>query len=214
MNVLFWNIRRITTPSRETCILDTLAKVKPSIVAFQETKKSDLSNSYLKSISLNRNYSWHHLPAKGSAGGILMGVDADLFDITSWIDKEFSTTCHLKYKVSGFAFRVVAVYGSPYEEGKEEFISELHTVFIDDSTPTIIGGDFNLVRYQFDKSNGRVDPKWCRKFNSWIEIWGLLEIKLASRQFTWGNNQTNLIMSTIDRVFCTTDLESNFPLSL
>ena len=88
MNVLFWNIRGITAPGRKTCILDTLAKVKPSIVAFQETKKSDLSNSFLKSISLNRNYVWHQLPAKGSAGGILMGVDADIFDITSWIDKE------------------------------------------------------------------------------------------------------------------------------
>jgi hypothetical protein len=29
----------------------------------------------------------------------------------------------------------------------------------------IMGGDFNLVSYQKDKSNGNVDLKWCDLFN-------------------------------------------------
>ena len=98
MNALFWNIRGITAPGRKNCILDTFAKVKPTIVAFQETKKPELSSSFLKSISLNRNFEWHHLPTKGSAGGILVGVDVDLFDIVSWIDYDFSVACLLKCK--------------------------------------------------------------------------------------------------------------------
>lgn len=105
------------------------------------------------------------------------------------------------------------MYGSPYEEGKDDFLSELHYLFLDDKTPTLIGGDFNLVRYKKDKSNGKVDLKWCDKFNAWIEIWSLMEIKMASRKFTWTNNQADLIMSTIDRLFCNTDLDGIFPLS-
>lgn len=61
-----------------------------------------------------------------------------------------------------------------------------------------------------DKRNGRVDNKWCDKFNAWLEIWSLLEIKLGNRQFTWANNQADLIMSTIDRVFCCTDIDMLF----
>ena len=59
----------------------------------------------------------------------------------------------------------------------------------------MIGGDFNLVRSQADKSNGAVDFKWVDKFNAWIEIWALMEINLAGRIFTWSNNQDNLVMS-------------------
>ena len=46
-----------------------------------------------------------------------------------------------------------------------------------------------------------------------MDIWGLLEVKLSNKKYTWANNQENLIMSTIDRIFCTTDLDAMFPLS-
>jgi exonuclease III len=56
MNSFSWNIRGIDAIGRKKCIHDNLAKAKPSIVAFQETKKESFSNSYLDSISLNRNF--------------------------------------------------------------------------------------------------------------------------------------------------------------
>ena len=40
-----------------------------------------------------------------------------------------------------------------------------------------------------------------------------MEIKLSSRKFTWANNQVDLIMSTIDRLFCNTELDKIFPLA-
>ena len=40
-----------------------------------------------------------------------------------------------------------------------------------------------------------------------------MEIKLSSRKFTWANNQADLIMSTIDRLFCNTELDKKFPLA-
>jgi len=49
------------------------------------------------------------------------------------------------------------VYGSPYEEGKQEFIDELHTIFDNWEGPMVLGGDFNLVRNPTEKSNGMVD---------------------------------------------------------
>ena len=213
MNALFWNIRGITTPEKKHCIIETLAKHKPSIIAFQETKKENLSASFLKSISGDKPYNWHHLPAEGTSGCVLVGVDLDISDVINWKTVKYSVACDLVHKTSEKAFRFIAVYGSPYDDGKHDFISELHSMFIDDHQPTIIGGDFNLVRYQKDKNNGRINQSWSDKFNAWVEIWNLLEIKMSGRQFTWANNQDNLIMSTIDRIFCTTELDSLFPLS-
>jgi hypothetical protein len=42
--------------------------------------------------------------------------------------------------------RFTTVYGSPYEEGKDDFISELHELCLNWDGPAMIGGDFNLVR--------------------------------------------------------------------
>jgi endonuclease/exonuclease/phosphatase family metal-dependent hydrolase len=140
-------------------------------------------------------------------------VDSALFEVLSWEIKTISVACTLKQKLDGKIWRFISVYRSPYEEGKEEYISELHSSFVDNNIPTLIGGDFNLVRFQKDKSNGVVNQKLCDKFNSWIELWGLLEVKLSNRKFTWANNQENLIMAAIDRFFCTTEFDSFFPLA-
>jgi hypothetical protein len=48
-------------------------------------------------------------------------------------------------------------------------------------------------------------------FNDWINKFGLIEIKNSSRQFTWGNNQDNLVMALLDRVFVSTCWEKMFP---
>lgn len=83
----------------------------------------------------------------------------------------------MKNRVDGFEWRIIVVHGSPYEEGKLGLISELHQHFINCQGPTLFGGDFNLVRYQKDKSNGIVDFNWYEKFNEWINIWNFREIQ-------------------------------------
>jgi hypothetical protein len=75
--------------------------------------------------------------------------------------------------------------------------------------PIIIGGDFNLVRYQDDKSNKRVDFKWCDKFNEWIDKNCLLEINLLGKNYT-----TKPYFSLIDRVFCSIEFDSLFPFAI
>jgi hypothetical protein len=66
---------------------------------------------------------------------------------------------------SNFSWRLCVVYGSPYEEGKMDFIDELHVVLSSWQGPTLVGGDFNLSRFSSDKSNGRINQKWVDCFN-------------------------------------------------
>ena len=39
--------------------------------------------------------------------------------------------------------------------------------------PTLVGGDFNLVRFAFDKSNGVYNHRWADEFNSRVNKWAL-----------------------------------------
>jgi hypothetical protein len=153
MNSFSWNIRGIDAVGRKKSIYDNLAKAKPTIVSFQATKKESFSSSYLDSISMNMNFVWNHLPSKGSAGGIWVGVDSNICEVLSWEIKSVSVSCTLRNRLDSVIWRHISIYGSPYEGGKEDFISELHSLFVDSSILTLISGDFNLVRYQEDKSN-------------------------------------------------------------
>jgi hypothetical protein len=130
-----------------------------------------------------------------------------------WEVKSFSVGVIVKNRCNDYIFRIVTVYGSPYEEGKQAFISELHELFLNWQGPIIIGGDFNLVRAQSDKSNGNVDFRRVDRFNAWVDMWSLIEIGLTGRSFTWSNNQENRIMSKIDRIFVSTEFEALFPLA-
>jgi hypothetical protein len=140
-----------------------------------------------------------------------MGVDLDFFDIISWDIKEFSISVIVRLKTKDIINRVIRVFGSSYEDKKEAFISELYSLFINYHGHTIIGGDFNLVRFQSDKSNGVIDHRWSDKFNALVEIWSLLEVKLSNRKFTWGNNQEIFIMSNIDSY--NVEMDQVFPLA-
>jgi hypothetical protein len=72
--------------------------------------------------------------------GISVGVNYDLFDIIAWEIKIFSVSVVVRNKISNFTCRITIVYGSAYEERKQEFISELHELFFHWDGPALIGG--------------------------------------------------------------------------
>jgi hypothetical protein len=52
----------------------------------------------------------------------------------------------IKNKIDNFCWRLIVVYGSRYEETKLEFIEEMDQVMAKWEGPTLLGGDFNLVK--------------------------------------------------------------------
>jgi hypothetical protein len=53
----------------------------------------------------------------------------------------------------------------------------------------MLGGDFNQVRSQKEKSNGIVNFTHTSAFNDLIHRWDLIDIKDPSRAYSWTNNQ-------------------------
>jgi hypothetical protein len=61
------------------------------------------------------------------------------------------------------------------------------------------------------KSNGIINHKWADASIEWVSSCGLIELDPPNKLFTWTNNQNNLIMAKIDRVFISTNWEAAFP---
>ena len=154
----FWNVRGLNKAGRIKCVSDFIVDNNLSFVGLQETKKEMFSDALLRAI--NPSFVWHWLPANGTAGGILIGIKESLLEFVGCQNFKFCSTAVVRNVVDKKVWRLGVVYGSPYEEGKQEFIDELNTISDNWDGPMIIGGDFNLVRNQKEKSNGMVDHYW------------------------------------------------------
>ena len=182
-------------------------------MGIQETKRRVFLDHFLNYIAGPCEFNWLSLPAKNTAGGILVGFKKDRFEVISHSCQEFSISIVVRDSLDDFSWQLVVVYGSPYLERKVEFIAELHDIMEQSSLPTMLGGDFNLVRGVHEKNNGVIHANHTMLFNDWINRWALLELKPANRIFTWSNNQVDPIMATLDRILVSTDWEAKFPLS-
>lgn len=148
----------------------------------------EFSPGFLTTLVDNANIVWNFLPAENTAGGILVGINEELFDVLVWTIRSFTVSCSIKNKQDGFEWQMTVVYGSSYEEHTQAFLDELSEICDDCNLPMLIGGDFNLIREAHGKSNVNINLSWSNKFNDWINAAALMELKLANRQFTWSNN--------------------------
>lgn len=168
----------------------------------------------LESLVNYGNFNWEHLPAVGTTGDILLGIDLDIFYIITWNVSSFCISCDIKSKMDSFVQKVVAVYGPACDEPKQEFLDELSSICGSCNTLMIVGGDFNLIRQASEKSSRNINQSWVDKFNNWINSATLMELKIANRLFTWSNNQDNPIMAATDKFFVSSCWEAHFPSSL
>jgi hypothetical protein len=208
---LFWNIRGMGLPGRIPALVSKIRSNHVDFVGVMETKKTTFTSGFLRSLTGNIPFEWHFLPAIGSAGGILVGANSELFSVTVGDIQKYSVSAFLQDRKIGFNWRLVVVYGSPYEEGKQDFLEELHKVMLSWQGPTLFGGDFNLVRSSRDKNNGNINHKWADAFKGWINCWGIIEINSSNKMYTWTNNQDTPVLAKLDRIIATTDWEANFP---
>ena len=75
MKILSWNIRGSGSSSKRRAIRQAICKANLDIVVLQETKREEVSRSFVGSIWRSRFKEWLVLPAVGTAGGILVMWD-------------------------------------------------------------------------------------------------------------------------------------------
>ena len=68
-----------------------------------------------------------------------------------------------------------------------------------------------MIRESCEKNTGNINQHWDDLFNDWINKFSLMELKNAGRRYTWANNQDNLVMALLDRVFMSTCWDAMFP---
>jgi hypothetical protein len=92
------------------------------------------------------------LPSNGRSGGILYGIKKEKFDIIKITKMDFSLSAEVHDKASGMDLRFVVVYGPAQDDRKNDFLTELAGICANTKIPTLIGGDFNILKSSSDKN--------------------------------------------------------------
>ncbi|XP_028097019.1 uncharacterized protein LOC114296888 [Camellia sinensis] len=116
-----------------------------------------------------------------------------------------------------YMFRVCFVYaGNKYEVRKDFFEYMVKISQAKSNTPLVILGDFNAIRFPYEKSGGSISwSKDKKEFNSHILQAELVDLSYGGCQFTWANKRTSgdYIASKIDRVLVNEAWLDAFPAS-
>jgi hypothetical protein len=121
-------------------------------MAILETGRSSFTDPFLKNLCAGKNFLWHSKDPQGRSGGILVGVDLDVFDIEAIYEGDFYVKFHLGNKENNFKWALVAVYGPAQIPLKEQFPTELVYMISHERLPVLVGRDFNILRHAHKKT--------------------------------------------------------------
>lgn len=96
---------------------------------------------------------------------------------------------------------------------KDDFLAELANFCGNCKEPYIVGGDFNIIRFQNEKNKAGVISKHSNIFNAIISAYELREINMSGGKFTWSNNQADAVLEKLDRILMSKDWEDLFPVT-
>jgi hypothetical protein len=87
MKGIIWNSNGFKDPKKHHFVSDTTREHNLEFIAILETGRSNFSGSFLKNLCAGKSFLWHCKAPQDRLGGILVGIDLDIFDIGA-IDEE------------------------------------------------------------------------------------------------------------------------------
>jgi hypothetical protein len=83
-------------------LTELIRKERIGFIGLQETNKKSFEDSWLNSISGNRNFAWFWTLANGRSGGLLVGFNVDAFDVRETKMGDFMIKVLLVHKENVF----------------------------------------------------------------------------------------------------------------
>ena len=81
------------------------------------------------------------------------------------------------------------VYDSNDDNGRSAFFEELVTFMSNLDIPWCVGGDFNAIRFPYERSNGGRLTSVMTEFSEFIDSCNLINRPLDGARFTWSSHE-------------------------
>ena len=111
----------------------------------------------MKSLGVGRFLDWRTLEAVGAAGGVLICWDKRSLEMLEWEEGQYSISCKFRTVENGVVWVFTGVYGPFTKEDRERLWNEFGAIRGIWGEPWCVGGDFNVILSQGERSRqGRV----------------------------------------------------------
>ncbi|XP_039127523.1 uncharacterized protein LOC120263623 [Dioscorea cayenensis subsp. rotundata] len=181
------------------------------VCCLQESKLEEISAATWREIGGHRLDKFCFVPARGSAGGIIVGWNSASFTCSILTRGTFCLTVEFYSKLVNVTWRCTTVYGPNARALKREFWEELRANVGPQDKPWIICGDFNATFKVEDKNGGIPNLEDIRMANLFLHDLKLQEPPAVGRRFSWTNGQSEAIWVKLDRFIVNEDCASRFP---
>ncbi|RVW14448.1 putative mitochondrial protein [Vitis vinifera] len=158
-----------------------------------------MTDGVVKSLGVGRFLDWRTLEAAGAAGGVLICWDKRALELLEWEEGQFSISCKFRTVENGVVWVFTGVYGPFTKKDRECLWDELGAVRGLWGDPWCVGGDFNVILAQGERSRqGRVTPA-MRRFAQVMDDLELIDLPLQGGSFTWSGGLHNQARARLDR---------------
>ncbi|RVW93801.1 hypothetical protein CK203_028184 [Vitis vinifera] len=203
LRLLSWNVRGANDSSKRKVIKAMIRSQRVDLFCLQETKIQSMAEGVVRSLGTGRFLEWGALDAHGSAGGVLICWDKRTLEMIEMEVGQFSISCRLRNVEDGFVWTFTGVYGPFSREDREAFWEELGAIRGIWSDPWCIGGDFNVVLSQRERSSqGRISGA-MRRFAQVVDDLELLDLPLQGGVVSWSGGRNNQAWARLDRFLVT-----------
>ena len=100
MKWVFWNSRGLGDLAKHRFLSDLVKEEQISFIALSETGRDEFPDCILKNLCAGRDFLWHSMAPHGRSGGILLGVDLQVFDIGAIAEGDFYVKFTLRCKMT------------------------------------------------------------------------------------------------------------------
>ncbi|RVW16654.1 hypothetical protein CK203_080891 [Vitis vinifera] len=158
---------------------------------------------------IGKNLGWVSLDARGTAGGVLVMWDKRVLEGLEVEVGSFSISCRFRNCEEGFVWVFSRLYGPIKGRERGELWEELAVVKGLWNDPWCIAGDFNVVWFPVETSNGRQMSTTMREFSGFIDEFELVDPPLGGGAFTWSGGEGGSLKARLDCFLFSVDWEES-----
>ena len=89
MKGLIWNCRGIIKKGVSSFLRNLILEHKFHFIGLQETMQPRFEDMILRKIDPNQTYLWKWIPSSGRSGGLLSGINIDLYDVGAFYEGKY-----------------------------------------------------------------------------------------------------------------------------
>ncbi|XP_075084718.1 uncharacterized protein LOC142167974 [Nicotiana tabacum] len=192
-----WNVHGLNDGKKISTIMSLVRKWKVDVLCLQETKLEKWSSNLIQHIRGNRWVDWVELKSYATRGGIIVLWDRRQWNCIDSYQGTYIISCMLESLHKDFRWCFTGVYGPHTNPEREQHWDEIAGIRGLWSNQWVLGGDFNICRFESERLNFIRRSRAIKTFSYVIQELHIIDLPLQGAYYTWSRGVNCRVPNTL-----------------